>query len=227
MTTDATVRLHLLSGFEVVIEGEPAEVQPAGQRLIAFVALAPHGVQRGYAAFQLWPDADERRAQANLRTALWRLGQLPCELLSVTRSKLRLRADVWVDARDGLDEVESSADFGARPFGAMDGDLLPDWYDDWLVVERERLRQHRLRRFEEDGRRALAAGDTAEAIQSGLAALSVDPTRETGSRIVIEGHLAEGNAIEARREYLRFERTIRSRIGMDPSDSLRALVDAG
>ena len=50
------------------------DVTPSAQRLLAFIALSPRGVDRAFLAFQLWPEHSEQRAKANLRSALWRLG---------------------------------------------------------------------------------------------------------------------------------------------------------
>jgi hypothetical protein len=39
------------------------------------------------------------------------------------------------DRKEGLDQVEMSL-----PTVGLRGDLLPDWYDDWVLLERGRLR---------------------------------------------------------------------------------------
>ncbi len=158
------VRLYLIGGFELRVDGDPIEsMQPATQRLLAFVALMPRGVEREFAAFQLWPDTAEDRARANLRSALWRLRCLPVPVVVATVNRLRLADDVWVDARDSLVEELDYGD-GVRfdsplPFQSLLADLLPDWYDDWISIDRERLRQIMLRRLENRARVALTAGD--------------------------------------------------------------------
>ena len=199
-------RLFLLGGFDLTIDGSSHDVQPASQRVLAMVALAPHGMKRDSCAFQLWPDSPERRAKANLRSCLWRIGKLPEHILVSTKSTIRLHSDLWVDVRDGLEELAASADptvIGASllPFHALQADLLPDWYDDWLVVERERFRQLRLTAIESHARSALECGDTSAAIQLALTSVSIDPHRVQGHRLVARAHLAEGNNYEARREY--------------------------
>jgi len=55
--------------------------------------------------------------------------------------------------------------------------------------------------LEDRARAALEAGDTAGAIQAGLAAVAMDPLRESGRWLVIEAHLAEGNPSEAVRAF--------------------------
>ena len=223
------VELRLLGGFEMRLEGEVVELQPAMQRLLAFVSLAPRGVERCFAAFQLWPDKNEDRAKANLRSTLWRLGKLPADVVSATKNRLRLSSNIWVDAHHGIQGLMEGTDTAILdemlPFHTLQSELLPDWYDDWLIVERERLRQLSLRALESKARQALTVGDTSDAIQVGLAAVAIDPLRESGHRIVIEAHLAEGNESEAVRELSRYRDILAAQPGLRPSPEIISLVD--
>jgi len=205
------VRLRLLGGFELSLDGTPIELQPAAQRLTALVALTPRGVGRVFAAFQLWPDKSEKRALANLRSTLWRLKQLPISVIDVSPTRLTLADNIWLDTRTEVAETIDSAGIDGipAPFQTLMTDLLPDWYDDWLGVERERLRLLRLAELERRAREFFAMGNTTSAIQYGLAALAIEGARESAHRLVIDAHLAEGNTCEARREQLRFERCLR------------------
>ena len=163
-TTTKTVQLRLLGGFGLCYDGLRIETTPAAQRLLAFVALTPRGADRTYVACQLWPEHTEQRAKANLRSAIWRLGKAPRPLLAATKTRLCLADGVWVDVRNGVEELAStgmdSILDAALPFEALDSDLLPDWYDDWLTIERERLRQFRLGALEEAASRATERGPT-------------------------------------------------------------------
>lgn len=225
------VELRLLGGFGLRVDGRNVDMTPAAQRLLAFIALTPRGAERCYTAFQLWPDHDERRAKANLRSALWRLGKAPAELITATKSHLRLAGGVWVDVRDGIAELATAADdsivAAALPFQALDSDLLPDWYDDWLTIERERLRQFRLASLEEGSTLALADHRYGQAIQLALAAVAIDPLRESGHRLVIQAHLANGNRFEAERQLDYYQHLLLAETGCAPSAGLQALIAAG
>jgi len=225
----ARIELRLLGGFGLIIDGAGVDVTPAAQRLLAFIALTPRGAERSYTAFQLWPCNDEHRAKANLRSALWRLGKVPAELVVATKSHLRLAPDVWVDIRHGIAELADAADdsivAAALPFQALDSDLLPDWYDDWLTIERERLRQFRLGALEEGAVIALKRGRMAQAIQLALAAVAIDPLRESAHRIVVEAHLANGNLFDANRQYESFAALLRSQLGCGPSAPFTDLIE--
>ena len=224
-----TIELRLLGGFGLEVDGQAVEVTPAAQRLLAFIALTPRGAERSYTAFQLWPEHDERRAKANLRSALWRLGKASADLVDATKSHLRLAAGVWVDIRDGIAELQLADDdsiiAAALPFQALDSDLLPDWYDDWLTIERERLRQFRLGALEEGAAMALDRDRPAQAIQLALAAIAIDPARESAHRLVARSHLVNGNVADARRQYETYAAIANTQLGCRPSPRFEALVD--
>ncbi len=220
------IRLRLLGGFELTVDGELIDLQPAARRLLAYVALAPHGVERLCAALQLWPDHAEDRAKANLRSSLWRLGQLPVAMIWARGGRLRLSPDVWLDTIDGLEtalDAHSEID-GSVPFETLMYGLLPDWYDEWLDIERERVRQLLLAQLERRGRHALDASDSGSAIQWGLTAVGIDPLRESARRLVIEAHLFDGNTCNALRELDDYRTRLADAVGLTPSPELTTLV---
>ena len=223
------VRLRLLDGFTLQVDGGTVEVQPAGQRLLAFLALTGAPVERTFASGRLWPNATEERAKANLRSAIWRVRRIHCSLVTPSKSHLTLMSSVWVDVRDGLQELTS----GTRPLELIDDvgvsavlheDLLPDWYDDWLITERERIRQLRLHMFERCACELIDQGRMAEAIQIGLRGIAMDPLRESAHRVVVIAHLAEGNVGEALSQYQRFAEVLDRELGLAPSDRIHGLV---
>ena len=104
------------------------------------------------------------------------------------------------------------------------GDLLPDWYDDWLLVEKERYRQLRLHALEALCRAYTRHGTYGRAIDAGLAAVAGEPLRESAHRCLIETHIAEGNRCEARRQYETYCTLLWEQIGERPSPETAACV---
>jgi len=105
------------------------------------------------------------------------------------------------------------------------GDLLPDWYDDdWLLLERERFRQLRLRALDALCARHLRAGRSGEALDAGLLSLAGEPLRESAHRAVIRVHLADGNAVEALRQYRLCCRLLHDQLGIEPTQQLLDLI---
>jgi DNA-binding SARP family transcriptional activator len=103
-------------------------------------------------------------------------------------------------------------------------DLLPGWYDDWVIFERERIRQRLLHALEALSRRLVEADRCAEAVDAAISAVSADPLRESANRVLIEAHLAESNLIEARRAYQRYRDSLHRELGVEPSEALVNLV---
>jgi DNA-binding SARP family transcriptional activator len=225
-------RLSLLGGFALHFHGESVELPLAAQRLISFLALHPRALMRVFVAGSLWTDAGESQACSSLRSVLCRL-RARTPVIHATSSHLSLAPWVEVDVADCTGLVRRLRD-GDGPPSPADvsalcdaGDLLPDWYDDWLIVERERLRQRRLHALEAACDRLTAARRYAEALEAGLAAIAVEPLRETAHTAVINAHLAEGNLIEASRQYEQLRDLLREHLGTVPSAHVRMLLRAG
>jgi DNA-binding SARP family transcriptional activator len=227
----AGTALSLLNAFELRCDGEAVSLPLSAQRLLAFVALHEHPLLRVYVAGTLWTDSSEERAAASLRSSLWRLHRPGHRLVVATSTHLRLDPEVDVDlrrafglARRLLDGSASGDDLDAAET-PLDGELLPDWYDDWLLFERERYRQLGLHALEAVAERFIAAGSLPRALEAALAAVRGEPLRESAHRVLIRVHLAEGNAGEALRQYELCRRLLRDRLGVEPSPQLAALVE--
>jgi len=172
------VRLRLLGAFALERAGRAVELPMSSQRLLAFLALQRRPVLRVFAAGSLWLDAAEDRAGACLRSVLWRL-QLPDHgLVDVSNNHLALAPGVEVDLSRSLGLAQrvltSSAeldDLEQAP-EELSIDLLPYWYEDWVLVERERFRQLRLHALEALCEQLTALGRFDHAVEAGIAAVA-------------------------------------------------------
>lgn len=228
-------RLTLFDGWRLTRNGDGVHVPVRGQRLVALLAL--RGPQtRALVGGTLWPEASEQRAQTSVRAALWALHQQASGLVEAVGSEIRLAGHVSVDVTDfltharGLLHARESNGHGTSPAwlpldGRLGGELLPGWYDDWVLVERERMNQLRLHALEAFTNILIERGDHAEALETALTAVAVDPLRESAHRLLIRVHLAEGNAAEALRQYERFRRLLRDSLGIEPSRQMAELVE--
>lgn len=220
-TTVGGVRLRLVGEFELTAADGVLPVGAGTQRLLAYLALAGRAVRRTVVAGTLAVDSGEEQAAARLRSALWRVPKpAGTPLVEADAQRLRLAPSVRVDYRD----TEADVAAGRADLGTLGEDLLPDWDDDWVVVERERYRQARLHALEELCVRHREAGEHAAALRAGLLAVGGEPLRESAHRRVIETHLAEGNPAEALRQYDTFRRLLRAELGLPPSPAIRMLV---
>ena len=107
---------------------------------------------------------------------------------------------------------------------ALTGELLPDWYDDWLLIEREKYRQLRLHALEALATQLTALARYGEAAETALTAIAGEPLRESAHRVLIRVHLAEGNPSEALRHYRLFRELLLTELGLEPSEQIAELV---
>jgi DNA-binding SARP family transcriptional activator len=223
------LELHLLNAFELVRDGLPIPVPRSAQRVVAYIALHERPLVRAEVAGSLWLDTPEDRAGANLRSALWRIHRAEPGLIDASRRDLRLGGSVRVDVR----EAEAVARAALRRAGdagleldvtALAADLLPGWYDDWVLLERERFRQLRLRALDALCNQLAGAGRIGDALQAGLLSVAGEPLRESAHRALVRLHLADGNVAEAVREYRLYRRLLREHLGIEPSERMKGLI---
>jgi DNA-binding SARP family transcriptional activator len=147
-------RITLIDGFTLRWgrpgAGTAGDDLPHGvQRLVAHLCLAGRPARTAVAG-DLWPDLPEEQAHASLRSALWRLRKVAPGLIEGVGGALSLVPGVRVDVRELYDWARRVADPRFRaaevtlPDLGLHGELLPGWYDDFVLLERERLRQVRL-----------------------------------------------------------------------------------
>jgi DNA-binding SARP family transcriptional activator len=186
-------------------------------------------------AFVLWPDSTEPQARTNLRKVLHTLRHaLPDadRFLEVTQRTLQWRPDApcSLDLAIFEDAIARSRweDLNAlrEAVEAYGGDLLASSYDEWLIDERERLRElyaHALERLAE----ALAQrGDHADAVRYGERLLRLDPLREESCRLVMRLHDSRGDRARALRTYHACASALARELAAEPSAATRAAYDA-
>ncbi len=224
------ITLSLLNAFELWCEGEHIGLPMSAQRLLVFVALHGGPLLRVYVAGNLWIDASDERAGASLRSTLWRLRQPGYRLIEATSTHLRLAPQIGVDLRHAyglayrlIDGTATTEDLDTAET-LLCGELLPDWYEDWLVFERERFRQLGLHALEALAEQLTAAGRLGRALETALTVVRTEPLRESAHRSLIRVHLAEGNRVEALRQYQLCRQLLRDQLGVEPTPQLEALV---
>jgi DNA-binding SARP family transcriptional activator len=224
--------VRLLDGFAVepAAGGPPVGELPRGvQRLVAHLCLTGRPARTAIAG-ELWPDVREEHAQGSLRSALWRLQKAVPGLLDVAGGTLAPAVGVRVDvvelvswARRVLDPRGGVEDL-AVPDAGLRGELLPGWYDDWVLLERERLRQLRMHALEAVAARLAAVGRHGQALQIAYEAVRAEPLRESAHRTVVRVHLGEGNVAEAVRAYDVYRAMVHEELGVDPTEQMTRLV---
>ncbi|WAJ34379.1 BTAD domain-containing putative transcriptional regulator [Arthrobacter sp. FX8] len=219
--------LDLIGSWQLRQEGEAVRVAARQQRLIA--ALAVRGASfRNYLAGMLWPERPEPNALESLRMAIHlTTRQLP-GLLVKNGALLSLDRSLDVDLhrlRAALKKAQASSD-GASDLlqDFRDVDLLPGWYEDWVVFEQSRLQHDRLRALTSLSQRLAACGDYDAASEAAMAALEIEPLYESAVRLLFTAEMAQGNVASAFLGYEKYEAQLQMDMGVSPSEGLQRLV---
>ncbi|MEU8619015.1 BTAD domain-containing putative transcriptional regulator [Streptomyces sp. NPDC048623] len=224
--------LGLLGRFRLAYGTETVPLCGNAQRLLALVGLRAC-VSRTALAGMLWPEATEAHARGSLRSALCKLPRDGRPLVACSRNSISIVDSVTVDARvladAALHVVRSFEAPGVAPMPMVllgEGDLLPDWDDDWVLFERERLRQLRLHALDALAQRLTQEGRHALALETALTSVRSEPLRESGHRAVVAAQLAAGDVDEAVRHYDAFRRLLREELGVPPSPLFTRMLPA-
>ena len=158
-----TLHMHLLGDFLLLSEDAPVLTinSPRLQSLLAYLVLHRNAPQdRSHLAFLLWPDSTEARAHSSLRKLLHQLRQAVPDVDHFLYSdRQSLYWQPGVDASWTLDvgdfeqaiaqaeQAEQRQDMTMirhaleQAMSLYRSDLLPSCYDEWILPERDRLRQ--------------------------------------------------------------------------------------
>jgi predicted ATPase/DNA-binding SARP family transcriptional activator len=143
------LEVRLLGQFEVQLDGRRLIIPTRNaQSLFAYLVLnAGKAHRREKLAGLLWPDSSEENARSNLRHELWRLRKVfeadresyfQIDELSIAfRPQTRYSLDVQI--LEGIPLEDSTADHLSHALSFYQGELLPGFYEEWVVSERARL----------------------------------------------------------------------------------------
>lgn len=221
--------VRVLGVFELAVDLRPVVLPIQAQRVLGYLAVKPSTTQRDRLAGTLWPESSDTRARSNLRTALWRIRQAGPRVVESTRNWVRIGAGVHVDSRrasklaQDLIERKTAGPVTRSALALLEEDLLPGWDEEWLVVERERMRQLRIHALEALSVRLRQQGRFGEAIDTALSAVAAEPLRESAQIALIEAYLAEGNFSEAARQKDSYRALLDVELGLEPSERVRTL----
>lgn len=209
--------------------------------LLAYLAVTGQPHSRESLAALLWPEADQGRAFAYLRTALWTLhkalgedwldaggdavGLRPGEdwWLDVARFRTLLKEDPASQAADVLAEAAAlyQDDF-------MAGFTLPDApdFDKWQFFVAEDLRRTMGAALQALAGQLVAGGDPEAAIPYTRRWLALDTLDEAAHRQLMALYHATGQRAAALRQYQECASLLRDELGIEPEPDTTALYES-
>ena len=229
-----SLAVSVLDTFVFRVEDRSVSLPAMSRKLLSLLALRDQPMTRLLVAGTLWPEASEHDAACSLRSALWRLKGVP-----VTRWISRL--STWLCIPMLQSTCVSRAPFARRLIAGssdslesdtapsavqrLSGDVLPGWYDDWVLIEGQEWHQLRLHALEALSDRLAADGRCADAIQAALATVRAEPLRESAHGALIKSFIAEGNQNEALADFYQYRDLLQAELGIEPSSHLTELVE--
>jgi len=140
--------VRLIGTFEIKFDNKPVNISSRiAQSLFAYLILnAGKSQRRERLAGLFWPDETEEKARTYLRHELWRIRKAlsaKSKVDYIIADKINVSfdssADYWldVDVLQNVGEISSEGLINALSLFA--GELLPGFYEDWIITEREHL----------------------------------------------------------------------------------------
>lgn len=239
----ATCRIELLGGLRVLRGGEVVthfDTRRAAV-LLAFLALRPGRAQsREMLAELLWPDEDPAATRPRLRQTLSTVRHLlepggspsPIEgdhsqvqlLPSAVRTDVAQFNGCLQAASSTAEHVERARSL-SEAVALYRGELLPGFYDDWVLTERARLHEAYLQALLDLAAAKAGAGDAAGGLELAQHAVRTDPLREDAHRCLLRLYSAAGRVPDMLRHYRDLTRLLREEVGASPSAATQALYE--
>ena len=228
------LQIRLLGQFAVQLDGAAVAMtaRPA-QSLLAYLVLNPVAQRRERLAGLLWPDSSEANARRNLRQALWQirraLGTHAAAFLVIDDVTLAFNSDsdYWLDVEgiaQPLDETATADDL-MQIVTAYAGELLPGFYEDWVLLERDRVQAQFERKLNQLLARLLEARRWAEVLHWGERWIALGYTPEPAYRALMTAHAELGDASSVAEVYRRCGDALARDLGVEPSAQTRTLYE--
>jgi DNA-binding SARP family transcriptional activator len=216
------------------------------QELFCYLLLhRDHSLPRETLASVLWPDTTTTLSKKNLRQALWQLQSAlgsqteaaDDRVLLVEPEWLRLNpeANFWLDVA----VLENAFQLVQKVVGheldtqkvlllqdavqLYQGSLLEGWYQDWCLLERERLQSMYLALLDRLMSYCEGQHDYETGLLYGMRIMCYDRARERTHRCMMRMYYLIGDRAEALRQYERCSAALDEELGISPSKSTQAL----
>ncbi|HYB00947.1 MAG TPA: BTAD domain-containing putative transcriptional regulator, partial [Ktedonobacteraceae bacterium] len=241
-----TLHIHLLGEFLLAADEEPVTTfeMPRLQSLIAYLLLH-RGVpqSRAHLAFLLWPDSTEQQAHTNLRKLLYLLRQgfshadsfIRIGRQSITWEPVNKEVTWTLDVQDfewyieQAEQAERTRNLAAmrqalsQVVDLYRGDLLPSCYDEWILSERDRLRQAFFKALENLIGLLEEERNEEAAISYALRLIRYDPLHEETYRHLMRLYAVQGDRTSALRIYHACATVLERELGTVPGEATREM----
>jgi len=224
--------VRLLGQFEVLRDGERVTIPTRNaQALFAYLVINVGKThRRERLAGLLWPNSSEDNARSNLRHELWRLRKV----LQTGGESYFIADDLSISINQhspfalDVEKLKSVPADGTtealiNALTVYRGELLPGFYDEWVLLERDRL----VALYEARIARLLDILQIeqrwVEVIDWGTRWIALGQWPEPAYRALMAAYANTGDASKAVLIYERYAQALQKEMGMKPSEPTQAL----
>ncbi len=246
-----SLRVQFFGHFEMLCDEEPVPLGRNGKALCILKYLLSNRdrpVSQDYLKGWLWPESNLKKARRSLNSAVHGLRKLLASypasdslnyvLLEEGHYRLCPSVRVWTD----VDEFDAHYERGRRHEAAgrgakavleyeaavglyRDDYLVEDLYEDWTMVERERLANAYVDVLDRLAGCYMGVGRAQESIRACYRVLRKDRCHEESYRLLMRCYAGIGQRGRALRQYRLCERALWGEYGMVPSPETQALYE--
>ncbi len=227
------LEIKLLGEIEVSLDGQLVKFPTQkAKELFAYLVLHHQSAHpRAPLAGLLWPETDEARAKANLRQTLARLRKMlgPENELWIVASPGALRfhaKDAWTDVAE-FERLLQSPDRVSldQAVALYRGPFLSGFYEDWVLIEQERLQTLYREALEQLAELHRANGAYEKAIPIWKQALQAVPWHERAHRELMTLYALAGDRAAALRQFSEYENALQRELSATPLPETRVLYE--
>jgi len=229
------LQIRLLGQFDLHLDKKRITIPTRlGQSLLAYLALTagtPH--RREKLAGTFWPDTSEESARRNLRQELWRIrkalsiqqnGGIDYLIADEFTISFNRSSEYWLDVAQ-VERPDADLESLSRNLSFYQGDLLPGFYEDWVLLERERIQSIFDTRMGQLLDQLIATEHWTVVQEQAERLLTLGNTFEPAFRALMLASGARGDMAKVSSLYQRCIAELKEQFGLEPSAETRALYE--
>lgn len=248
MSESRDLEIYTLGGFRIMRGGKLFDSLRSrkAQAMLVYLASTTKSHSREVLADLFWSDSSQTRAMANLRDVIHTLRTHLEPIIDVKRYSIALNPEsqVWIDVAE-LDtalsliwddgdtisaetakELEIALKLYQKDF--LEGFFLrgATGFEEWRIVERERIRLAALDGFNSIIQYQLEEGNYRKGIHYARRALVLEPLMEVGHQQLMRLLALSGRSSEALVQYETCQQVLEKELGVKPSKETKSLYES-
>ena len=229
------LQIRLLGQFELSLDKKRVTIPSRiGQSLFAYLALtAGTAHRREKLAGMFWPDTTEETARKYLRQELWRIRKSLSSPQKETEDYLladeftiafNRNAKYWLDVHH-VERPDPDLESLTGNLSFYQGELLPGFYEEWVLLERERLQSVLDTRMGQLLEQLITSERWTAVQEQAERWLTLGNTPEPAFRALMLAYGARGDMTKVSSIYQRCLAALEEQFGIQPSAETRALYE--